>query len=187
MADATDYERAVSVLCSGGVIVYPTESVFGLGCDPDSTSALRKVLSIKKRPENKGMLVVCHDFALVSGYVDLEKISDDEMEFALKCWEDFCTLAMPASQKVHPLLKGAYPTVAVRISRHPAVAELCSRFKKPIVSTSANLSGAEPVRTAAEAETLFNGAADYILKGMTLGYERPSRIIDLKTRKIMRN
>lgn len=187
MTKAADYDRAVSVLLQGGIIAYPTESVFGLGCDPDNGSALRRLIDIKKRSERKGMLIVCHDYALVTRYINQDLINDEDLKFAFSCWEGFCTLALPASESVHSLLRGDFPTVAVRISRHPAVAELCGRFKKPVVSTSANLSGSEPLRTYAETESVFGRTADFILDGETLGYERPSRIIDLRTRRIMRD
>jgi L-threonylcarbamoyladenylate synthase len=175
------------VLLQGGIIAYPTESVFGLGCDPDNGVALRRLIDIKKRSEKKGMLIVCHDFDLVKRYINQNLVDEEELKFAFSCWEGFCTLAVPASEAVHPLLRGDFPTVAVRISRHPAVAEICGRFKKPVVSTSANLSGREPLRTYADTESVFGRTADFILDGQTLGYERPSRIIDLRTRKILRD
>ena len=186
MTDAGGFERAAAILRAGGIIAYPTEAVYGLGCDPDNADALRRLLELKRRPESKGMLVVSHSFDLVSPYLDLAMVSEADLAYADSLWPGFCTLVFPASRRVSPVLRGSHDTLAVRVSAHPAIAEICGRLGRPLVSTSANLSGASPCRDAASARRIFGTGVDYVVEGECLGYDRPSTIIDLRTRKILR-
>ncbi|MBQ8707186.1 MAG: threonylcarbamoyl-AMP synthase [Succinivibrionaceae bacterium] len=186
MTDGPDFQQAVAVLRSGGIIAYPTEAVYGLGCDPDNVAALRRLLELKQRPESKGMLVVAHSFELVRPYLDLARVPEADLDYAASLWPGFCTLVFPASDRVSPALRGSHDTLAVRISAHPSIAEICSRLGRPLVSTSANLSGGEPCRDAASARRIFDAGVDYVVAGECLGYDRPSTIIDLRTRKVLR-
>ncbi len=178
---------AVTVLKNEGIIAYPTESVFGLGCDPDSNNALSTIIGIKRRDPSKGMLLVCHDFLLAEKYVNLSKVSDEDRVFVRNYWPGPYTFLFPASSFCKQLLIGDHSTIAIRVSTHPIIKMLCTEFNKPIVSTSANLSGELPCLTSADVHRAFNNSVNFILDGETLGYSKPSTIIDLKTREILRN
>ena len=179
--------QLAAVLEQGGVIAYPTESVFGLGCAPDSDDALGRLLALKGRPSSKGMLVVCGDFREAEPYLDMGRVSPEDMSFARECWQGFCTLLFPAGRKVSPLLRGEHDTLGVRICSHPLVRELCGVFGRPLVSTSANLAGCPPCRTASEVRGIFGSRLDAVAEGATLGLASPSPIIDLRSRRILRN
>lgn len=179
--------EAISVLREEGVIAYPTESVFGLGCDPDSELALSKLLKIKKRSSSKGMLVVSHDFSLVTKYINFTQVNESDLMYTKEFWPGPFTFLFPASDSCSPLLIGDHLTIAIRISTHPIIKALCSCFNKPIVSTSANFSGKSPCISLTEVHEHFDNVVDFIVDGETLNYTKPSTIIDLKTKIILRS
>lgn len=180
-------KKAISILCDGGVIAYPTESVFGLGCDPDNESALLKLLRIKNRSSSKGMLMVSHDFSLVTKYINFTHIDETDLMYTKEFWPGPFTFLFPASDSCSQLLKGNHSTIAIRISTHPIIKALCSGFNKPIVSTSANISGNPPCVSLTDVHTNFDNIVNFIVDGETLNYSKPSTIIDLKTKIVLRS
>lgn len=170
----------------GGVIAYPTEAVFGLGCDPDNEAAVQALLKIKQRPVEKGLILLAGNYSQLLPYIDDSKIPQDKRFSVLSRWPDGITQVMPANADTPSFLTGQFDTIAVRITSQKDVVNLCNLTGKPIVSTSANLSGLEPARTWQEAEQRLGDKVDYVLKGETLGYSQPSQIIDALTGKVFR-
>ncbi|MDH5570811.1 MAG: L-threonylcarbamoyladenylate synthase [Gammaproteobacteria bacterium] len=179
-----DIKKAVHILQAGGVIAYPTETVFGLGCDPDNTLAIKKLLAIKQRPEEKGLILIASDFAQLKPY--LLDVDDDIAAKAFSTWPGPYTWLWPAKKETSTLLRGQHDTLAVRVSAHPIVRELCQIFNKPLISTSANKAGEKPAQTGAEVKAAFADELDYILEGATGNAGLATGIQDLVTGNIIR-
>lgn len=177
---------AVHQLKNGSIIAYPTESVFGLGCDPDNKIALRQLLAIKHRDDNKGLILIGDDLSQFLPYIDVENISQHERDVIEQKREHAITWIVPKSASLSPLLSGRFDSIAIRITQHPLIQALCHEFGKPIVSTSANLSGRPPCKTAQETIQQF-GDDFIVLNGKTLGAANPSEIRELKTGQIIRH
>lgn len=169
---------AVQIFQQGGVLAYPTEAVFGLGCDPDNQSAVEKILSIKKRPVEKGLILLAGQYAQLQPYIEESLLTIEQVEAMLSRWPNGVTQVVPASKRTKYFLTGQFDTIAVRITDQPDVVELCQQTQKPIVSTSANFTGEEPGKTWQEVEQALGTAVDLIVKGQTLGFSKPSTIID---------
>jgi L-threonylcarbamoyladenylate synthase len=176
-----------TLILEGGVIAYPTEAVYGLGCDPDNDGAIEKLLNVKQRPWQKGLILVASDFQQLTPYVDESYMSREQLEFAFSKWPGPFTFVMPVKSQISKLLCGEFDSIAVRVSAHEGVRQLCQTIGKPLVSTSANLAGEDPVLTATEILTDFEGKIDALVLG-SLGEQRqPSTIIDARSGKILRN
>lgn len=171
----------------GGVIAYPTEAVFGLGCDPDNIEAITKLLAIKNRPKAKGLILLAGDFEQLLPYLDVTQLPQGELDNILSRWPNGVTQVLPANPDLSSFLTGCFNTIAVRVTNQPDVVALCNKVNKPIVSTSANLTGRPPALTWQEVETQLGKNIDGIVKGKTLGFEKPSTIIDALTGKVLRS
>ncbi len=176
--------RAVSCLRSGGVVAYPTEAVWGLGCDPDDGDAVRRVLAIKRRPIHKGLILLADDFERLSDY--LEPLPDRLRQRVLETWPGPVTWLLPVAPGTPSWLTGAHATLAVRVSAHPLAAALARAFGKPVVSTSANRAGRPPVRSLLALRLRLGADVDYVLPGLTGGNARPTEIRDGLTGRILR-
>jgi len=129
---------AVKILKEGGIILYPTETVWGLGCDATNETAIKKILEIKQRPFEKGMIILVNSSYMVEQYVEkvpqiawqLTEVSDEPL-----------TIVYPKARNLPDILLSEDGSTAIRITSHPICREIINRFKKPIVSTSANFSG----------------------------------------------
>ncbi|ALO44714.1 L-threonylcarbamoyladenylate synthase [Pseudohongiella spirulinae] len=182
--------QAASVVHSGGIIAYPTEAVWGLGCDPDNEQACFDLLQIKQRPVEKGMILV----AASTDQLDflLKMLSTSEQQQLARAWQHQAesgpvTFLVPDLASQVPLwIKGQHPAVAVRVSSHPLVKALCERVGGPVVSTSANLAGRPAVRTRVQLEKQLGHKLDFILPGSLGGAAKPSKIIDLASGRVMR-
>ena len=170
----------------GGIIAYPTEAVFGLGCDPDNPQAIEKLLRIKKRSPEKGLILLAANYSQLLPYIDDSKIPQDKRFSVLSRWPDGITQLVPKNKMLSQLLTGKFSTIAVRLTSQPDVVALCNKVNKPIVSTSANLSGQQPAKTWQEVEATLSEKIDFIIKGNTLGYTQPSKIIDALTGETIR-
>ncbi len=181
------YQQAVEGLTQGGVIAYPTESCFGLGCDPDNKQAVEKILALKQRPVEKGVILIASDYSQLTRYIDDAQIPQDKRYQVFSHWPGPFTLLLPIKQGVPDYLTGRFDTLAVRVTAHPVARELCRQFGKPIVSTSANLSGQDSAKTAVEVEAVFKTELDYILPGMIGESDKPSTIINPLTQQVFRS
>ena len=166
---------------SGGVFAYPTEAVYGLGCDPYNSEAVQRLLSIKNRPIEKGLILVASDFSQVEKY--LKPLSNAQKDFTKP---SETTYIFPAIASAPKWLTGDFDSLAIRISKHPLVRELCKNLDSAVVSTSANLSGLAPAKSATEVAEQLGDKLDAILDGNTGESQKPSVIRDSITRQIIR-
>jgi L-threonylcarbamoyladenylate synthase len=171
----------------GGIIAYPTEAVFGLGCDPDNHQAIEKLLSLKQRSKDKGLILLAGDYSQLLPYVDDKAIPQDKLFVVLSRWPGHITQLMPANKNLSTWLCGRFDTIAVRITNHPDIVELCKQTGKPIISTSANLAGQVESKTWQEVEQQFPQQLDYIIKSKTLGFTKPSTIINALSGAVIRS
>lgn len=186
MSNELNESPIVQALKNEGVIVYPTEAVYGLGCDPDSEAAVMKLLDIKQRPVAKGLILIADNFGQLLNYVDDAKIPMDKRADIFSSWPAAVTWVMPAKKSTPKWLTGQFDTIAVRVTNHPVVKQLCQEFGKPLVSTSANLSGQEPVLTLEEAKQTFGNDVSAYVEGALGGNTKPSQIKDAFTGKLFR-
>lgn len=178
--------QAVTVLQSGGVIAYPTEAVYGMGCDPLQDNSIRKVLQIKQRPADKGLILIASNITQLMAYIDLDKLPDERWQEIQASWPGPFTWLIPARQSVSDLIRGQHSSIAVRVSAHPVVRELCDAFGGAIISTSANLSGEEPTRTVEQTRAQLAELVDYIVDGKVGDSSKPSEIRDALTGALVR-
>ena len=166
---------------NGGVIVYPTETVYGLGADPFNPSALSRVFSVKQREAGKALIL------LIRGPEDLRrlvaKIPQNARTLMETFWPGPLTLVFKAAANLPEALPGPGATVALRLSDAPIVRDLLDRVGGPITSTSANLSGRCPARSAEEAAAQLDDRVDLILDGGLLPDTGPSTIVRVTGRK----
>lgn len=186
MSNSLKFKEAAEVFTQGGVIAYPTEAVFGLGCDPDNDEAIQKLLSIKQRSADKGLILLAANYSQLLPYVDDSAISIESRRKILSRWPDAITQVLPANKNISLLLCGDFDTIAVRITSHEDVVALCKQTNKAIVSTSANLAGEPPATTWQEVEKQLGDKVDFIVKGRTSGLLKPSTIINGITGELIR-
>lgn len=169
----------------GGVIAYPTEAVWGLGCDPANPNAIRRLLTLKSRPVKKGLILIgasTEQFEPI-----LSRLKQKEREQIIATWPGPVTWVVPHFGLVSPLVSGGRDTVAIRVTDHTQVQSLCREFGGPIVSTSANPTGLCEARSALAIRTYFNDKLDGILHGKLGGRDKPSEIRELGSGKTLRN
>ena len=181
-----EFEQAIAALRDDGVIAYATEAVFGLGCDPDSELAVQRLLAIKQRPVEKGLILIAADLAQLQDYIDLSQLSADQLARVQTSWPGPFTWIMPARATTPAWLTGQFDTLAVRVTAHPQVQALCRAFGKPLVSTSANLTGEAPARCVADIGAPLAHLLAYILPGEVGEQANPSEIKDARTGAVIR-
>ena len=179
-------QQAVTVFQQGGIIAYPTEAIFGLGCDPDNSSAIQKLLTLKKRPVDKGLILLAAHYSQLLPYINEQAISQDNHSKILSRWPGHITQVLPAHKNISPLLCGKFNSIAVRVTDHPDVVALCNLTNKAIVSTSANLSGDLPAQNWQTVEKQLGDQIDFIIKSDTGGLSSASQIIDGCSNEVIR-
>jgi Putative translation factor (SUA5) len=178
-------QRAVVALNNKEVIAYPTEAVFGVGCDPDSEVAVHRLLALKQRPVEKGLILIAASFEQLQPYIDDAALTQAQREAVFTCWPGPVTFVFPAKATTPTWLTGRFNSLAVRVTDHPVVIELCRAFGKPLVSTSANLTGLPPCRTTDEVLQQF-GDDFPVVDAPTGGRLNPSEIRDALTGELFR-
>jgi L-threonylcarbamoyladenylate synthase len=176
--------QAANILQEGGIIAYPTEAVFGLGCDPLNENALEKLLSIKNRPAHKGLIIVASDFYQLQPF--LKEIDTSIFDRIIQSWPGPTTWLLPANPQAPKLLRGKHHMQAVRVSAHPTVKALCETFGGAIVSTSANYSKRPPARSALATRIRFDKKVDFIINAHVGELKSPSEIKNAITGDIIR-
>lgn len=185
MANLLTLQEINRLLQKGEVVAYPTEAVFGLGCDPDSESAVYKLLNLKQRSVDKGLILIASHYQQLIPYIDQSAVTKDQIQMAFNSWPGPNTWIFPKNANTPNFLSGKYQSIAVRVTDHPLVCKLCDLFTKPLVSTSANLSGYPACKTAFEVANQF-GNNFPILAGQTGNRSQPSIIRDVLTGTIIR-
>jgi L-threonylcarbamoyladenylate synthase len=186
LSELSNTPSALTCLNEGEVIVYPTEAVFGLGCDPDNQHAVEKLLAIKQRPVEKGLILIADNYGQLLKYVDDAKVPMDKRADIFSSWPAAITWVMPAAKSTPKWLTGQFDTIAVRVTNHPTVKRLCQEFGKPLVSTSANLTGQETVISIEQAKEQFAGQVGFYVDEPLGGNTQPSTIKDAMTGKVFR-
>lgn len=181
-----DIRRAASSLRSGGVIAYPSDTVYGLGCLPTDTAALKKILAIKQRSVDKGLILLAANRAQLASFTDSGLTEAN--------WQTICadqaqptTWLVPAAEDISPLLCGSHTTIAVRITRHPGSCALCLAVNSAIVSTSANLSGEPSPKAWESLSPAIASKVDLVLQSRCGNSERPSQIRHLRNGQVIRS
>lgn len=173
--------KAADVLLGGGVIAYPTEGVYGLGCMPDDDAALLRLLSIKRRDPRKGLILIAAHKSQLDDWIEPDGSAIPEPDP-----EHPTTWIAPARSHVSPLLRGEHTGLAVRLTSNPTAAAICNAVAAPIVSTSANVTGMPVARNQFVLRRQFGSSADYIVPGSCGPASGPSEIRDLATGQVIR-
>ncbi len=167
-----------------GVIAYPTEAVFGLGCSPWCRVAVNRILHLKQRSVSKGLILVAADVSQFSNIIDIDELP--ARREILASWPGPVTWVVPAKPGLPGFLTGAHRGIAVRVSAHPTVVQLCAALG-PLVSTSANPGGHAPARSPCKVRNYFAKRIDYIVPGQLGSSAQPTAIRNGLTGKILRN
>jgi len=178
--------EAAAVIRRGGVIAYPTEAVWGLGCDPLNATATRRLLSIKRRSVDKGLILVASHLDQLHGFMDLGSLARERLEKVLSTWPGPHTWALPAGSAAPAWITGARFSIAVRVSAHPAVVALCDACGHALVSTSTNSAGEPPAHRQEALDPALLQKVDGVLQGETGGMERPTLIRDAASGAVLR-
>lgn len=177
-------DQAARIVLEGGIIAYPTEAVYGIGCLPLLEQALERIVRIKHRDARKGLIVVAADSAQLE---PLAAIPYGAIGAEIRAgWPGPRTWVVPARPGVPALLTGGRPTLAVRVSDHPILQRLCRRTGSALVSTSANHSGRHPARSALAVRHALGRELDFVLAGPLGPSGRPTEIRDAATGAILR-
>lgn len=173
-----DVTAAAALMHSGGVVAYPTEAVYGLGCDPHDQRAFERLFALKQRPPTQGVLLIAADFAQVERYIDLAAVPEHVLADVRASWPGPHTWIFPRSPVVPDWVAGAHAGIALRVTAHEPAAALCRAFGAALVSTSANPHGQPPARSADIVDSYFGDALDGLLDAPLGGQERPTIIRD---------
>jgi L-threonylcarbamoyladenylate synthase len=183
MSSQWQRQRVAGVVRAGGVIAYPTEAVWGVGCDPWNEDAVYRLLALKARPVEKGLI-------LVAGRMEqfdflLDGLPSAWLAQLRQSWPGANTWLVPHQGLLPEWISGRHDSVALRVSAHPEVAALCA-LTGPLVSTSANPAGRPAARSRLRVEQYFHGQLDALLGGALGGRRNPSLIRDLRTGQVVR-
>lgn len=173
-----DLSKALEVLRSGGVILYPTDTIWGIGCDATNPVAVKRVYEIKQREDVKSMLILMENPNLLNSYVfEVPEIAWDLIEVADKP----LTIIYPGAKNLASNLIAPDGSIGIRLTDEPFTQQLIQRFRKPIISTSANISGQKTPQNFHEISEEIKNAADYIVQYRQddLSKANPSSILKL--------
>ncbi len=176
-------QSAAEIIQAGGVVAYPTESVYGLGCDPFNQQAVMRLLAIKQRPVEKGLILIGADLEQLLPYVQLTQAQQQQLAAG---WPAPLTWLVPVTGAVPAWVRGSHSKVAIRVPDHPLARELCRRVGHPIISTSANLSGRPSARNTFQVARQLGEQLDFIVTGACDRASKPSTIIDLESGRTVR-
>lgn len=172
-------QTAADTVKAGGLIAYPTEAVLGLGCDPFNQDAVSRLLALKQRPVNKGLILVASSWEQLTNL--LLPVSAAQLQQMQASWPGATTWLVPCKAGTPKWITGDSDCLAVRIPGHPVARDICAAVGGPIVSTSANLSGQEAARTVNALPLSLTDKINYVFPQNAGGAAAPSKIIDLLT------
>lgn len=175
---------AVKALRNGGVIAYPTEAVWGLGCDPLDQSAVHRILAMKHRRQDMGLIMIASNISQFEPFLSglptpyLQRLEDS--------WPGPQTWLVPNNGAAPCWVTGGRETLALRVTRHPIAAALCQKYGGPLISTSANPHGRPPATSRLKVELYFHSLLDAVVPGPLGGMQKPTPIINLLTGETIR-
>ena len=185
LATSWSRQRVSQTLDGDGVIAYPTEAVWGLGCNPWSEYAVDTILALKQRPMHKGLIVVAASVEQI-GFL-LDPLPLEIRQRAESHWPGAVTCVLPdVKRQIPDWVRGDHDTIAVRVSAHPLVKQLCKVAGMPLVSTSCNPAGREPARAPWQVQRYFPDGIDLLVSGSLGDSRQPSTIIDITTGQKLR-
>ena len=179
-----ELSAAVDAIRHGGIIAYPTESVYGLGCDPFDLAAVTRLLAIKKRRQEQGVILIASHFEQIEALIG--PIDTSILSKVRASWPGPINWLLPASKNVPSWIKGQHDSVALRISAHPIAHRLCELAGQPLVSTSANRHGEPSLTTAIDVSRSFADDIDAIIDAPLGGALKACTIIDAITDAVVR-
>ena len=186
MTAQTSIEDCIAAVRKGGVIAYPTEGVWGVGCDPRDEAAVMRLLALKQREVDKGLILVAANEAQLAGYIDLSALDAEAIDAIRAGWPGPNTWIVPAAPGAPRWITGAHDGIAVRVSAHPVVIALCEAFGRALVSTSANIASEPSPLSRAELDPRIVAGVDAVSPGETLGRGQPSTIRDARSGGVLR-
>ncbi len=175
--------QAAHVINKGGIVAYPTEAVYGLGCDPSDEQAILRLLTLKQRAPEKGLILIAANIEQLLPYVCF---TDAILKRITPSWPGPTTWLVPTQKNVSPLLTGIHDTLAVRVTNHPVASALCEKAGIALVSTSANRSGQLPARNDVQVRRMFGHDIDFIVPGTSGRNKKPSEIRDARSGRVIR-
>jgi L-threonylcarbamoyladenylate synthase len=176
--------QAARCIRQGGIVAYPTEAVYGLGCDPMNERAVMRLLEIKQRDPAQGLILIGNAINQFEAYIQTP--TADVQKHLDETWPGPVTWLLPANSACPKWLTGDHETIAVRVTAHKLVRALCQQSDMAIVSTSANRSGRPPSRSGFQVKRELGNEIDFLLYGSTDGRARPSEIRDAGTNQLIR-
>ena len=184
MPSKLNVDRAARALLAGGVVAYPTEAVYGLGCLPGRRDAVHRLLAVKRRSWRKGLLLIGANLAQVERFAVLPP--EPRRSEILQTWPGPVTWVLEARPGVPNWITGGRATVAVRVTSHPLSRALCERARGALVSTSANVSDRSPLKEPLKLRRELGRFLDYVLVGDLGGLTKPTAIKDGRTGELLR-
>jgi len=179
-------QSAIPLLRAGGIIACPTEAVWGLSCDPANQPAVMRLVALKQRSIEKGLILVAADSGQLDGWARLDILPPARRQVVLDTWPGPHTWVLPVGERTPSWVSGVHPGIAVRLSAHPLIQVLCREFAGPLVSTSANLSGQPPPRRREEIDPRLLDRIDALVKGDTGQLLQPTPIRDAASGRELR-
>lgn len=180
-------EHVIELVQAGNVIAYPTEAVYGLGCDPLQQQAVLRLLAIKQRPVEKGLILVAAHYSQLLPYIDDNAIPLERRADIFSSWPGHISWVLPASKTAPAWITGQHNSIAVRVSAHPVVRELCLALNHPLVSTSANRAGEAAIVDVDRLDSELGSELAAIVAGDLGGASQPSQIRDAVSGHIVRS
>lgn len=178
-------QTAVSKLKAGGIIAYPTEAVYGLGCDPNNEKAVMHLLALKNRNIEKGLILIAASIKQLQPFI--KDLDPHTCQRIAPTWPGPITWLLPAKDNAPVFLRGRHKKIAVRVTDHPLVIELCKKWDGALVSTSANPGDQPPARSVEQVKNYFGDKVDYILTGDLGNLSNPTEIRDAETGETIRS
>lgn len=176
--------QAAAAIHRGGVIAYPTEAVFGLGCDPLNPTAVQRLLDLKQRPMRKGLILIASRLEQLQPFI--APLDEASLALLQESWPGPITWLVPARTDTPRWLCGEHSSIAVRVTAHPLASALCEAAGHALVSTSANPAGRQPARHPLRVRKYFPHQLDMIVTGNVDRRSSPTLIRDLLTKKLIR-
>jgi L-threonylcarbamoyladenylate synthase len=181
-----DVAACATLLRSGGLIAYPTEGVWGLGCDPRDEAAVLRLLALKQRDVAKGLILIAASEAPLAAFIDMAALDAAQRDTVRASWPGPNTWIMPATPHAPRWITGDHDGIAVRVTAHPIVRALCEAFGGALVSTSANIASEPSPTTRAALDPRIVAGVDAVCAGETLGRAQPSTIRDARSGGVLR-